>query len=84
MSRLGSSKARPQTTLPQAKVMRKFGNWTVETYRGSTGKTQVAVTDGWYVDYPTLYSDGGVGWDNPYRIPKQVKAYVRKIAGEMR
>jgi len=53
----------------------------------STSKTllylRVECASGW-TDYPILYRDGTIAWDNPYRIPKYLKQKAESILKDKR
>ena len=67
----------PQTTLPNAIVIRKFGKWTIEQYTNpNTHRPSYAISDGYAVHYPVIYDSGKVAFDNPYVIPKTVRAWM--------
>lgn len=67
---------KPQTTLPNAKVIKRIGNWTIETFNGPNGKIQLAVSNGWIIDYPLMYNDGRIAYDRPKSVPQNVKTWV--------
>lgn len=68
-----------QTTLKNAKVIKKIGNWTIELFTNSAGRSQFAVSDGCKIDYPIIYTENvGVGWDFPEHVPKSVHVYFEK------
>ncbi len=76
---------RPQTTLPEAQVIKKIGKWTVEQYMNqNTGQLSYAICDGWSVHYPIIYdANGAVAYDNPWVIPKTVKNWFSNFAVRM-
>ena len=62
------------TTLPDEKILSKEGKWSLVSYTNqNTKKTSYAVSDGFKVDFLTIYDDGSVAYDNPYVIPQKVR-----------
>jgi hypothetical protein len=68
---------KPQTTFKDAKVIKKIGKWTIETYTNpNTGTRTIAVTDGFNVDYPIYYDWlGSVAYDYE-KVPKSVRKWI--------
>ena len=71
------------------------GNWNIEKYLNpNTGKYSIVVVghddgedpdDVWdQTEYPILYDDGRVGYDNPYNIPNYVRDIVRELYPSIR
>lgn len=53
--------------------------WKVFIYLNkNTNRQSVGVANDFYSDWPIKYSDGRIGYDNPYIIPKYVKVQVAK------
>lgn len=79
---------------PGHEVIWSNGSWNLESYvNPNTGKKNLVVVghdedeeDGvWdHTDYPILYDNGSVGFDNPYLIPADVKAAVRELYPTLR
>jgi hypothetical protein len=70
-----------QTTFKGAKVIRKFGNWTLEIFPNHrNGKHELVASDGYNTYYPIIYSNFTSAWDNPYPVPKTIITYVNKNA----
>ena len=68
----------PQTTLKNAKVVKKIGKWTIEVFDDRNGKS-CAVSNGWNVYYPIIYPHNKkVAWDNPYPVPKSIHNFFDK------
>lgn len=86
---------KPQTTLPNAQVYRKFGKWTLETYKryfssGAAPRYQYVISDGWTTNFPLLSKrdDGSfyVAWDSypPESIDRYIKKYADKLFEHLR
>ena len=70
-----------QTTLKDAKVIRKFGKWTLEIFKNQrNNKHELVASDGWNTYYAIVYDNMKTAWDNPYPVPKSIIDYVNKNA----
>lgn len=67
-----------QTTLKNAKVIKKIGKWTIEVFENPAKHTELVVSDGLHTYYPIVYDNMNVAYDNPYPIPKAVRDYIEK------
>lgn len=65
------------TTFNNEKILWKKGKYAiVEADNERTGKKMIVVTDGLRTDYPILYSDGTIAYNNPEWFPKYVRDEV--------
>ena len=62
-----------KTTLPEAKVIKNFDKWSVESYKYGN-EYKLAISDGWVVSYPIIKNDSVVG-DSVY-IPDTIFNYL--------
>ena len=70
-----------QTTLKDAKVIRKFGNWTLEIFKNQRDhKHELVASNGWNTYYAIVYDNMKTAWDYPYLVPKSIINYVNKNA----
>jgi len=74
-----------QTTLNNAKVIKRIDNWTVEVYESSrSGHHELVVSDGYHTYYPIIYEhDKSVAYDHPYYIPTWVRKWIRDNADKL-
>lgn len=71
--------SKSQTTLKNAKVIKKIGKWTIEVFENPAGHTELVASNGWNTYYPIIYSHNmKVAWDNPYPVPKSIHSYFEK------
>lgn len=78
-------KVKPQSTFPNAKVLKKIGPWTIEIFTGHIGRKKLVVcsSHGFHVDYPIIYDDKTVAWGIPQHVPVLVKRWVRDHSSEL-
>ena len=55
------------------KILWKKNKWSIEIENTDIFTNLVGVSDGWHLQNPILYSNGTLGWDDPYSIPEYVK-----------
>ena len=70
----------PQTTLKNAKVVRKFDKWTLESFTHPNDKTQYVLTDGWVCNYVIFYGFNGKWAADNEIYRKDIVAYLNKKA----
>ena len=66
---------KPQSTLKNARVIKKIGKWTIEMFTNINGEKDFAVTNGRVIDYP-FFNQAGFAYHYPELIPKYVKRAV--------
>jgi len=73
------SKAKPQTTFSDAKVIKKIGSWTIEIFTDSFGRKRLVACDGYNTYYPIIYDfNKDVAWDHPHYVSDNVRKWVRE------
>jgi len=75
------------TTLKNEWVWWRKSGWAIGTFDGRHPKFKsffVYHDKSGYVDYPVVYDDGRVGFDNPERIPQYVRRVLEKNAARWR
>ena len=54
--------------------------WSIERYTNPhTKEPNLVIVSDDYIDYPILYNDGRIAYDNPYRLPKEVRDRAHKL-----
>ena len=54
--------------------------WSIERYTNPhTKEPDLVIVSDEYVDWPILYSDGRIAYDNPYRLPKLIRDKAHKL-----
>ena len=61
------------TTLPEAKVIKNFDKWSVESYKYGD-EYKLAISDGWTVIYPMIKNDSVIG--GSVYIPDEIFNYL--------
>lgn len=60
-------------------VPKQKSNWSLEIDTEATRQKYLLVNHKtFFCDMPIVYDDKTIAYDNPYRIPKYVKNFVRK------
>jgi len=58
----------------------KKNKWSIERYTNpNTKEPNLVIVSDDYIDYPILYSDGRIAYDDPYRLPKDIKDRAHKL-----
>jgi len=54
--------------------------WSIERYTNPhTKEPNLVIVSDDYIDYPILYSDGRISYDDPYRLPKLIRDKAHKL-----
>ena len=52
--------------------------WIIKLEQWKNNK-RIAITDNWYMDFPIIYHDNNISFNNPFKIPKYVStSYINE------